>query len=451
MKNIFLLLLLVASLTGRAQKTDFDIASFKIPGGWKKELKNDLVILNAPENKNNTFCIITVYKSIGGSGEAVSDFQAAWKGLVTDRLSITETPAAEKGEPVNGWSTNTGTAAFSIQGTNAVAMLTTFSGYNKAMSILVITNDPASPQTLDNFFNSIDLKKPAVTKTEPAPASTAGALVTPGSLSDYTFTAPPGWTTAKSTSEITLSGPDKQSTLSLLPMAAGSGNLETDMQSFFWQVFDGFEKDPYNPDHHIITKGVSHQGWNYRKEEMGIRKMVNGNYIHIYGFVMLVQLGNQVAIIAGSFANSGSLLWEITNADWLLFFHSLSFKNYKGTAVNPLQQSLPGKWFTGSYSGILTYTFAANGHYANGAAFSTTREVSAYQLLEKTTSFVGDGTYTLKGNILTLTNADTKKTVVYQLRIYDQFQYGGWTHHIGMLSTPAGGKPYEVTLVIQKE
>lgn len=451
MKKIFLLLLLAATITGFAQKTVFDIASFKIPEGWKKEQKTDLVILNAPENKSHTFCIITVYKSIGGTGEALADFQAAWKGLVADRLSVTETPAAEKGDPVNGWSTNTGTAAFSIQGTNGVAVLTTFSGYNKAMSILVITNDPASQQTLDHFFSSIDLKKPAVPKTAPAPASNTVAIVTPGSLSDYIFTAPPGWATAKSASEITLSGPDKQSTLSLLPMAAGSGNLETDMPSIFWQVFDGFEKDPYNPDHHIITKGVSPQGWNYRKEEMGIRKMVNGNSIQVYGFVMLVQLGNEVAIIAGSFANSGSLLWETTNADWQLFFHSLSFKNYKGTGVNPLQQSLPGKWFTGSYSGILTYTFAANGHYASGAAFSTTREVSAYQLLEKTTSFVGDGTYTLKGNILTLTNAGTKKTVVSQLRIYDQFQYGGWTHHIGMLSKTTGGKPYEVTLVIQKD
>ncbi len=451
MKKIFLLLLLAASFTGLAQKTVFDIASFKIPGGWKKEQKNDLVILNAPEDKDHRFCIITVYKSIDGRGEALSDFQDAWKGLVADRLSITETPTAEKGDPVNGWSTNTGTATFSIQGTNAVAVLTTFSGYNKAMSILTVTNDPASQQTLETFFSSLDLKKPAVTKPVPAPASTTGALITPGSLGDYTFTVPPGWTTAKSTSEITLSGPDKQSTLSLLPMAAGSGNLETDMQSIFWQVFDGFEKDPYNPDHHIITKGVSHLGWNYRKEEMGIRKMVNGNYIQIYGFVMLVQLGNQVAIIAGSFADPESLLWETRNADWMIFFHSLSFKNYKGAGMNPLQQSLPGKWFTGSYSGILTYTFAANGHYASGAAFSTTREVSAYQLLEKTTSFVGDGTYTLKGNILTLTNAATKKTSVSLLRIYDQFEYGGWTHHIGMLSKPAEGKPYEVTLVIQKD
>ncbi len=448
MKKSLTFLMLLLSFSGIAQKTVFDLAGFTLPPGWKKDQQKDLVMLAAPENKNKTFCIITVYKSIDGTGDATGDFQYAWKTLVNERLGVTDPPAMEKGDVVNGWNTNTATTTFSLQGNNAVAVLTNFSGYNKAMSILVITNDAASQQTLEKFFNSLDLKKPV--ETNPVPAA---AVVTPGTLGDYQFTAPPGWTTVKTSNEITINGPDKQSTLSLLPMVKGSGNLEQDMSALFWQVFAGFEKDPYNPDHHIITKGVSPDGWKYMKEEMGIRKMVDDKAIQIYGFVMLVQLGNQVAIIAGSFADPQSLLWETKNVDWQLFFHSLSFKNFKQQGTNPLQKILPGKWMTGSYSGMLTYTFAANGHYASGAAFSTTREYSTYQLIEKTTSFVGDGTYTLKGNQLSMTNARTKKVQTSRLRIYDQFQYGGWTHHIGLLSKSAGpdGTMYEVTLVEQKE
>ena len=147
------------------------------------------LMLNAPENPNQTFCIITIYKSIDGQDDAMADFQVAWKGLVAERLGITEAPAVEKGDPVNGWNSNTATSTFSLQGNNAVAVLTTFSGYHKTMSILVITNDAASQQVLENFFNSLELKKPSVTSrsARPLPAtviSSAGLLLLHTTLQD---------------------------------------------------------------------------------------------------------------------------------------------------------------------------------------------------------------------------------------------------------------------------
>jgi hypothetical protein len=290
------------------------------------------------------------------------------------------------------------------------------------------------------------MKKPVQNKQT---VSTTPAINMPGGFADYIFKVPAGWKQEAGANEIVLRGSDNASVISILPKQASSGNLEQDMKTIFWQVFPGWQLDQWNPDHHIYTKGTGAGGWNYLKEEQGIRKEENGKVYQAYGFVMLVQLNSEVAIIAGSYVTGTNLLSEVRHTDWIQFFHTLNFKNYKVSVGYNLQKDIIGEWITGSISGLTTYKFAGNGHYSDGSAFSTSREISDYHTLETTTSFAGDGTYYLKGNELTMINGRTKKARTCKVRVYYQKEFGDkWLRSISMLEkSVVDGNLFELTMV----
>lgn len=437
-----LIILPLLSLQLFAQKTSFDLARFALPAGWTKTNNNGVLLLS-PAPKGNSYCMVSLYPSVNSAGSVTNDFNAAWKQLVADRLSPLGKPQTEKGESENGWDNLTGYAYFKLDGNKMLALLTTSTGYDKAMSMLLITNDQAYEGEINGFLNSFEMTKPSGNLTPPTPANNGA----PGTLADYQFTPPPGWTKQVSNSEIVLRGPDNKSVLSLLPMQASSGNLEKDMQNIFWQVFTGWGPDPYNSDDNTVTRGYSAQGWAYYKDERGIRKEEGGKVYQAYGFILLCLVNNQVAVIAGSYPDGTSRLRESMYTDWIQFYHSLGFKNFKGSSPQPLSKAIIGNWIVGSGSGVVTYTFAGNGRYQDGAAFSTSNQISDYQVLERTTSFVGNGRYSIAGNELTLVNDRTKKARVGKLRIFDQFMFGAWKHKIGMLERSVDGSLYEVTMI----
>jgi hypothetical protein len=439
-------IIFIGSLNLVAQKETFDLITFTPPPGWKKTLNSDVLMYSAPENDSGSYCLITIYKSINGSGNITSDFTDSWNTLAATRLNISEKPQSEKGEPENGWTSQTGSASFSLQGAHAAAILTTMSGYDKMMNILVITNNQNFQKELDRFYGSVTIEKPLAQIS--APVNKVDEVS--GSLSDYVFDLPSGWTKEVSSGEIVLRAPDKVSLLSILPMQNSSGDLENDMNTIFWQVFEGWKPDPWNPDNHISVKGTAPAGWNYFKDEMGIVKEDGDKKYQIYGFVFLARLNGQLAVIAGSYPSKTNLLDDHFAPDWLIFFHSLEFKNYKPTTASPLSKDILGKWISGSGSSLITYTFSSNNRYAYGSAFSTSRDYSTYQVLETTTSFTGDGKYNLKGNELTTVNDKTGKSETSKLRVFYEKQYGDWLKRLGMLSTSStDGKPYEFTMVFQ--
>lgn len=443
---ILLICLFSAGVFCHGQTSTYDLASFTAPKGWSKTMNTGVVLYNSPKNDKGGFCLISIYQHMHGTGDLTKDFNKAWQELIASRLSVTAKPSIDKGEPDNGWNNLTGTASFTQQGANMMAILTTMSGYHTAMNIVVVLNDQSYLAELDGFYKSVTLKKPDQLNNALQEGTVSGLL------SDYEFTAPPGWSKENNASEIVLRGPDHQSVISILPMQPSSGNLETDMSRVFWQVFGGWEIDRQNIDHHIYSRGVAPAGWNYLKQELGISKTENGQLLHLNGFVLLAQLNNQVAIIAGSYPVGGSLLNESLHVDWQLFFHSLDFRNYPRAAVNPLATDILGEWLTGSSTGLATYTFAANGHYSNGSAYRSQQDISAYRILEKTTSFVGDGRYQLKGNELTLIPTRTNKPEAVKVRVFYKNEFLSWIRTIGMIfKSTIDGHLYELTMVIQEK
>jgi hypothetical protein len=171
----------------------------------------------------------------------------------------------------------------------------------------------------------------------------------------------------------------------------------------------------------------------------------------INGFVFLAMLNGEVAIIAGSYPSKTNLLDEHYAVDWPLFFHSLNFKNFTSTTASALAHDILGEWLTGSSSSVMTYTFAANNRYGYASAYSFSRDYSSYQILETTTTFTGDGKYTLKGNELTMISDRTQKSEIRKVRVFYEKQFGEYQKRIGMLNLTSStdGKPYELTMAYQ--
>lgn len=428
-----------------SQKESFDLISFTPPAGWNKTPNGDVLMFSAPDKSDGSFCLISIYKSTPGTGNVNTDFSNAWNEVGVNRLKISAAPQMENVTAEGSWSNISGSASFKLDTIPSVAVLMTMSDNARTMSILIITNSQSYTAELDSFFSGIEIANnaaPEIAKSQQVQNTSVS-----GSLSDYIFDVPAGWTKEVTSGEIVLRGNDNISVISILPMQASTGDIEKDMASVFRQVFPGWEPDKWNPDNHISTKGVSSAGWNYYKDETAIAKTEGEKIFKTYAFVFLAQLGSNVAVIAGSYSRKMALLDEEANSDWLLFFHSLNFKNYPAGTISTLQKDILGEWLTGSGSGVLTYTFAANGRFSTGSAFSTSRDISQYKVLETTTSFVGDGKYIINGDEVTRTFEKTNKTIVEKVRVFYRKQYGDWQKKIGILDTsPAEGKPYEVTL-----
>lgn len=425
-----------------AQRQSYDIASFEPISGWAKEEKGSYISFTKTNSATQTYCVIALYKSMPSAGSLSKDFERDWSDLVAKMFRVSGSAEENKVDPKNGWNVLSRSSLYIDNNKQGVITLITLSNNKQAMSMVGFMNDPSYKNNLIEFYNQLQL---TAENTTPQATKQSSASNAQTDFGDYIFEAPPGWVTEKSNGSLILRGPDQSSVLTILPMVASGGNLDQDMETIFWQAFNGWQPDERNPDHHISTKGVSASGWEYLKKEIGLRD-VNNEEMEIYGFVFLAKIENRLAVIAGTYNTTTDLLYENSNPDWALFYHSLDFKNFRKASESTLKKDIVGKWLIGSSTGLLTYEFAANGHYSNGSAFSTSHQVSDYKVKETTTSFVGDGTYSIKGNEVTKISGKGKASTE-KVRIFYENEYGSWIKTIGLLSKSiVDNSTYEVKL-----
>jgi hypothetical protein len=158
--TVFLLVFIITSSSSAfAQTETYDIITYTTPSGWMKIPEKNALTFIAPGNTDGVFCIITIYQSISTTGLISSDFSNAWRDLVESKLNIPEPAQIETSEK-SGWTTQTGPANFLLKGVPAVAVLTTIGGFNKAISILVLTNDPSYLNDIESFYSTIGMIRP---------------------------------------------------------------------------------------------------------------------------------------------------------------------------------------------------------------------------------------------------------------------------------------------------
>ena len=190
--KIFLLLCLTTGFTAAFSQTQsYDIVSYSEPKGWKKEIKNTMVLYST--TAGNNWCQLVIYKSTSSKGSIEADSKSEWQKIV---LSQHPGISDEKTEPVSaaGWQVISRSGSWQFNGAAVITLLTTYSNNNVCVSILCNTNAQSYLETFKSLVGSIDLKGNKITQPHIQPQ----IINTPSGKGNFKFTSTnwdDGWVT----------------------------------------------------------------------------------------------------------------------------------------------------------------------------------------------------------------------------------------------------------------
>lgn len=153
----------------------FDIATFRSPAGWTKQVTDNSIQFSTEDKAKNTFCLITLFKSMPSLGSAKEDFDAAWSTIVTDSVGKSS-PQMLPGDRKDAWEITSGYAPFEKDGGKGVVVLVTASVHEKMMVALIISNSTAYEPDINAFLASISLKKPPTAERPPVGVTDNSAI-----------------------------------------------------------------------------------------------------------------------------------------------------------------------------------------------------------------------------------------------------------------------------------
>lgn len=160
MRQLLLLLILICFLSSAmGQQQTFDLVTYLEPKGWKKEVKKNIITYTKIDEAKRTWCVIGVVKSTISKGSIDADLESEWSELVVkqyqaDSMQATETMEGE------GWKVKSASGKFMMNESPNAVILTTFSGYNRCVSILATTNSQQFLDAITDFVGNVDLKIP---------------------------------------------------------------------------------------------------------------------------------------------------------------------------------------------------------------------------------------------------------------------------------------------------
>jgi starvation-inducible outer membrane lipoprotein len=149
-----------------AQQQTFDLITFTPPKGWTKNVGETLLSYTITDNKTKSWCRINVVKSTTSKGTIEADFESEWLDLVVKNYNPTSERKENEIQEAEGWKIKAGSSKFTFDNREAMAMLTTASGYDRCVSIIAVTNSMEYLKDVKALIESLDLKKPAIGSTE---------------------------------------------------------------------------------------------------------------------------------------------------------------------------------------------------------------------------------------------------------------------------------------------
>jgi len=172
MKKIILPGILCMSMAiSFAQKQTFDLVTYTPPGGgWEKEVTENTISYIHVNKTNNSWCRIGIVKSTSSKGSIEQDFESEWQELIVKNYKPREAPRLNEVQEAGGWKIKAGGAKFTFNNADAMAMLTTMSGFNRCVSIVGVTNSQDYVKEIEALLSSVDLKKPETASIQ-TPAS----------------------------------------------------------------------------------------------------------------------------------------------------------------------------------------------------------------------------------------------------------------------------------------
>ncbi len=170
MKNIFSFLFFFFSAANAfAQSETYDLITYapakenQSDGlGWKKEVKaNTYTSYTITNQQKKNYCQIFIILSTASKGGIKEDFESEWQSLVARQYNVTDTPQTNQPSEEGGWQMKGCMASFTFNNGKSTAMLTTMSGYNKAVSIVAVTNSTDYIPAIQQLLESVAMKKPS--------------------------------------------------------------------------------------------------------------------------------------------------------------------------------------------------------------------------------------------------------------------------------------------------
>jgi hypothetical protein len=158
-KLIVLFILFISETVAFGQTESFDIATFTPPAGWKREALDFAASYIITNNKTGGWCRVAIYKSIGSSGDARTDFNSEWKSIAEKDCKGITAPNPET-VTEDGWTATSSPGKYKWQDKDAYYLLTSISGYGKVITITANMNSDEYFKEVEKFMSSIDLEKP---------------------------------------------------------------------------------------------------------------------------------------------------------------------------------------------------------------------------------------------------------------------------------------------------
>ena len=174
-----------AQKTPKAEAVEkFDILTYKTPKGWQKNVSAAAVQLGV-DGAGGT-CLISLFKSATGTTDPKANFSASWDAIVKGTLGLAVKPTSRPTVRSKGWTAESGSAPYEVEGRKGTLLLITMTGNQKVVNILVLTNSDAYQKEVTEFLGSVDLPK-IVTAAAPVTEKKATPPAAPGASAKSGF------------------------------------------------------------------------------------------------------------------------------------------------------------------------------------------------------------------------------------------------------------------------
>jgi hypothetical protein len=450
MKSLLALVLCLAAQTVAAQ----DQLPYDVPEGWTRtqDPRTGLVSLTPPGLRAPLLCVITVFtpETFAGSGQAFHD------EIVRRAISNARVLESPQRASVGAFLVT----SIHQQMPNGLQLWSRIYSARWADRGQVFILAANMPDLANRFAAPADsMMSRIVVPSVPSQAASAPLSATPpasngvelprggSAFGDYLYTAPDGWTTTPSGNGLWIASPASEAgercTIGLWPMAPASGDLFADAQQAWGQILQGFAIRPEDPlNKTVLVRGVAPQGWEYALLRRGIVWPANPD-AQLGGSIMVAKLGDRVAIVSflskdPRFSSCYMYGYAFHPEVWPRFFANLHFRNWTSPSGSGLAQRIQGSWesFGTSTGGgaALQYAFTPAGRYAFFGVGQRYMALSRFEAAVWTSTTFGDGSYSIRGNELTL-RPDRGDPDVYFIRLEQVSEDGGrtWTEKLFMM------------------
>ena len=436
----------LSMLQGFAQPQTFDIISYTPPKGWKAAPKQNVIAYSVTDQAKGIWCQIGIFKSTSSKGSIDNDFNSEWNELAAKQYNAT---GLEVNEAVTSgdWKIKAGGGKFRFNNADAIVMLTTMTGYNVCVSILATTNSQEYLDDIQNFLETVDLKKPTGEYKNTQPVNQNNKPAAPGNFAFTTTNFNDGWNSTVYNDYVLVTKGAVKVYLSFIEKFNASdftGNGK-EARYFYWDTwvakyFMTGEKKAQT------ASALSDYSENYIEGWATDRQTGERRYI---GMILnIIAYTGTLSIIVVSAPDAAQLRQQFPKADLKYPNDLLPMYNYNKFAVG--RNDLTGTWSsngggtvswysttTGEYAGATgaamsdRFIFNANGTYSSEhkGGYGVVGNMNVYQQKY-------NGAYTVSNWQVTATKRWEGKTEIFDA--WFEIVRGGRVLHL----SAGGGKSY---------